>query len=145
LKQKELFNFANPGTRLQKKQVQQALKEMVSTQDFNIFWKTLAAPRTGSFRSNKESPTTAKTTEESGRELDMSAHVVYHTPLYHNGRQGVDIRLLELTKIFDDQLPLMGKTLNKVCDKSYSSIVIVLHTREGSCQVIGGCTFITHS
>lgn len=38
----------------------------------------------------------------------------------------------------------MGKTLYKICDSEYSSIVVVLHKREGSCQVIGGCTFRTH-
>jgi len=74
----------------------------------------------------------------------MSAHVLDHSPLTQGGRQGVDVRLLELTKIFDDQLPLMGKTLNKICDNSYASIVIVLHKKEGTCQVIGGCTFRIH-
>lgn len=38
----------------------------------------------------------------------------------------------------------MGRTLNKICDTEYSSIVVVMHKREGCCQVIGGCTFRVH-
>lgn len=38
----------------------------------------------------------------------------------------------------------MGKTLVKICDNTYCSIVVVLHKKEVSCQVIGGCTFRVH-
>jgi len=74
----------------------------------------------------------------------MSAQVVEHSPILHDDRKGVDVRLLELTRIYDEQLPLMGKTLIKICDDTYCSIVVILHKKEGSCQVIGGCTFRIH-
>ena len=38
----------------------------------------------------------------------------------------------------------MGRTLVKICDNTFCSIVVVLHKKEEGCQVIGGCTFRIH-